>query len=85
MKGTARVCCPACSGLGELTKRQNAQLHHFLDLAAWARGVQKRLEAEGFAASAEAFAAFAAGMQGSGFTLTDNDRKFLSGLNIAAE
>jgi len=56
-----------------------------LDLAAWAREVQKRLEADGFTASAAAFAELADEAGVNGLTLTDADRKFLSGLKISEE
>ena len=41
-----RRTCPICEGAGKLTTEQGKRLKWLVDLAAWARELQKRVEAE---------------------------------------
>lgn len=89
------ACCLVCEGSGELTKEQHAHLRYFLDLAAWALEVKKHIESaeaealgnlgmdESFFATIEGLTLPAKGS--ANFSMTDQDRDFLSGLNIAPE
>ena len=41
-----RRTCPICEGAGKLTAEQEKRLKSLLDLAVWARELQKHVEAE---------------------------------------